>query len=53
MFHEGFPNFLKSDVTKVVGLLPHGTYSNVTIGISDDFIQSYQDNNVIRFPYRI
>ena len=53
MFQEGFPNFLRNDVTKVVGLLPHETYSNVTIGISEDFFQCYQDNNVIRFPYRI
>jgi hypothetical protein len=53
MFQDGFPNFLRDDVTKAVGLIPHKTYSNVTIGVSQDIIKYVQDNNLISFPYRI
>ncbi|WML51673.1 hypothetical protein RCG17_19865 [Neobacillus sp. PS3-12] len=50
MFQDGFPNYMRDDVTKAVRLIPHKTYNN---GVSKDNIQYYQDNNVIRFPYRI
>lgn len=53
MFQEGFPNYLSVDVTKIIELLPKKTYSNVNIGMSEDVIQYFQDDNVIRFPYRI
>ena len=52
MFQEGFPNYLGDDVTKVVGMIPHKTYNNVTNGVSEDTIQYFQDYKVIRFPYR-
>lgn len=53
MFHNGFPNDLKDDVTKVIGLIADKTYNNLTIDVSQDFIQYHQYNRVIRFPYRI
>ena len=53
MFDNGFPNDLKNDVTKVVGLVADRTYNNVIIDDSQDFIQYQQGNEVIRFPYRI
>jgi hypothetical protein len=53
MFQEGFPGDLREDVTKVVGLMPNKTYNNITIEASQDIIQYFQDNKVIRFPYRI
>lgn len=53
MFHNGFPADLKNDVTKIVGLITKKTYNNVTIDVSEDFVQYCQDNEVIRFPYRI
>lgn len=52
MFQDGFPNYLRDDVTTVVGKIPHKTYNNVTIGVSEDTFQYFQDNKVIRFPYR-
>jgi len=52
MFQEGFPNCLRDDVTKVVGMIHQKTYNNVTIGVSEDTIQYFQDNKMIRFPYR-
>mgnify|MGYP005606914777 FL=1 len=52
MFQEGFPSCLRDDVTKVVGMIHQKTYHNVTIGVSEDTIQYFQDNKVIRFPYR-
>ncbi|WP_314590949.1 hypothetical protein [Paenibacillus terrigena] len=53
MFQDGFPNLLRDDVNKAVELILHKTYSNVTIGVSQDIIQYFQDNKEIRFPYRI
>jgi hypothetical protein len=53
MFHDGFPNYLRDDVTKAFRLITYKTYNNVTIGVSEDNIQYFQDDNVIRFPYRI
>jgi len=53
MFRNGFPNHFRDDVTKAVGIIPQKTYNNVTIGVSQDSIQYFQDDNVIRFPYRI
>lgn len=53
MFLEGFPNYLRDDVTKTSELLPKKTFNNVNIGMSEDLMQYFQDNNVISFPYRI
>lgn len=53
MFQDGFPSNLRYDVPKVVGLIPLKTYSNVGIGTSEQTIQYFQDNDVIRFPYRM
>ena len=44
---------IREDVTTAVGMIPHKTYNNVTIGMSEDTIQYFHDNTVIRFPYRI
>jgi hypothetical protein len=54
MFQESFPNHLKDDVTKVVGLLTDQTSKNVfTDNISPDSVQYIQDTNFIQFPYRL
>ncbi|QMV41314.1 hypothetical protein [Cohnella cholangitidis] len=53
MFQDGFPNFLSDDVKQAMGLIPHKTFNNINIGMSQDIIQYSKDNNVIRFPYRI
>ncbi|SES44591.1 hypothetical protein [Psychrobacillus sp. OK032] len=53
MFQDGFPIYLRDDVTTAVGMIPQKTYNNVTIDVSEDTIQYFQDNAVIRFPYRI
>ncbi|WP_019412658.1 hypothetical protein [Paenisporosarcina sp. TG20] len=53
MFQDGFPNNLRDDVTKVIGLIPQKTYNNVTIGETQDTVEFFQDDNVIKFPYRI
>ncbi|USK68523.1 hypothetical protein [Peribacillus asahii] len=53
MFQDGFPNNLRDDVIKVIGLIPQKPYNNVTIGESQDTVEYFQDDNVIKFPYRI
>lgn len=52
MFQDGFPKHLNEDVTTVVGMIPHKTYNHVTIAVSEDTIHYFQNNTVIRFPYR-
>ncbi|PKR78775.1 hypothetical protein CEY16_03200 [Halalkalibacillus sediminis] len=52
MFHDGFPINLRDDVTKIVKLISQKTNNNVTIGVSEDTVEYFQDNNVIKFPYR-
>ncbi|MEG0472482.1 MAG: hypothetical protein RR588_09120 [Solibacillus sp.] len=52
MFQDGFPSYLKDDVTTVVGLILNTTDDNLMIGVSEDTIQYFQQNKVIRFPYR-
>jgi hypothetical protein len=53
MFGEGFPSYLRDDVAKVVRLIPQKTNNNVSIGFSQEFIQYFQDKDLIKFPYRI
>lgn len=53
MFHDGFPDDLRNDGAKVVGLIPMKTYNNVSVGITDENIQYTQKNVVIKFPYRM
>ena len=53
MFQDGFPNNLRDDVSKVVRLIPIKTYSNVSIGTSEQTIQYSQDSVEIKFPYRM
>ncbi len=52
MFRDGFPNNLRDDVTKVIGLILQKNHNNVTIGESQDTVEYFQDDNVIKFPYR-
>lgn len=52
MFQDGFPINLRDDVTKIITLISQKTI-NVTIGESQDFIEYFQDEKVIKFPYRI
>ena len=51
MFHHGFPDYLRDDVTEAVGMITR--YNNATADVSEETIQYNQDNRVIRFPYRI
>jgi len=53
MLQDGFPNNLRDDVIKVMELLDQQTYNNVTIGESQETVEYYQENKVIKFPYRI
>ncbi len=53
MFQDGFPSDLGNDVFKVVQLIPHKTYGNVSIGTSEQTIQYSQNNISIIFPYRM
>jgi len=41
LINDGFPNDLKDDVSKVVGIVPLKTYSNINIGISKQNIKYY------------
>lgn len=53
MFSEGFPQSLLSDVKQVIALMPRKTYSNVSIGVSEQTISYTLSGNDIRFPYRV
>lgn len=53
MFENGFPRNLMDDVTKAVEQIPLKTYCNVTIGVSEQTIEYYQNSAVIKFPYRV
>ncbi|MFJ7973653.1 hypothetical protein [Psychrobacillus sp. NPDC096389] len=52
MFQDGFPNYLRKDVSIVSGMVLYENH-NTKIDVSEDSIQYYQDNTWIRFPYRI
>lgn len=52
MFQDGFPNYLRDDVSIVSGMILYENH-NAKIDVSEDSIQYYQDNIWIRFPYRI
>jgi hypothetical protein len=53
MFHDGFQINLRDDVTKIIKLISQKTYNDVTIGESQDVVEYFQDDNEIKFPYRI
>ncbi|MFJ5771666.1 hypothetical protein [Psychrobacillus sp. NPDC093180] len=53
MFKEGFPNYLRDDVSITVGMILHENFDHTKIDVSEENIQYYQDNTLIRFPYRI
>jgi len=53
MFQDGFPKYLRDDVTNVIGLIPKQTNNHVTLDESQETIEYFQDENVIKFPYRI
>nr|WP_205603791.1 hypothetical protein [Bacillus mesophilus] len=44
---------MRDDVSKVVKLISQKTNNNVTIGVSEDIVDYFQNNYVINFPYRI
>ena len=52
MLQQGFPNNLRDDVVKVIGLLPQKTYHNVAIDESQQTVEYFQGDQVIKFPYR-
>lgn len=53
MLQEGFPKYLRDDVTKVFNLISRNTYSDVTIGESTEIVEYSQGDDIIKFPYRI
>jgi hypothetical protein len=53
VFQDGFPINLENDVTKINKLISQKTYNHVTIGESQDVVEYFQDDNLIKFPYRI
>jgi hypothetical protein len=53
MLSDGFPSYLKDDVTKVVKLLTNKIFFNFTIKTSQDTVQYFQNGHIISFPYRI
>ena len=53
MFINGFPDELKNDVSRVMSLIPHSTYNNVSIGTSEEHIDCFLNGNLITFPYRM
>ena len=53
MFQGGFPINLRDDVTKIMNLISQNTYNNIAIGESQDLVEYFQDDHVIKFPYRI
>jgi hypothetical protein len=44
---------LRDDVTKIVNLISQKTNNNVIIGVSEDIVEYFQNDNLIKFPYRI
>ncbi|WP_226665188.1 hypothetical protein [Metabacillus litoralis] len=44
---------MKDDVNKINKLISQKAYNNITIGESEEIVEYFQDNNVIKFPYRI
>lgn len=53
MFQEGFPKYLRDDLSKMIGLIPIKTYSDISIGSSQQNVQYIQDGLNIEFPHRI
>jgi hypothetical protein len=53
MFHDGFPIDLRDDATKIMKLISEKTFNNVTDGGLQDIVEYFQDDNLIKFPYRI
>lgn len=53
MFQGGFPINLRDDVAKIIKQISQNTFNNVSIGESQDMVEYFQDNNMIKFPYRI
>lgn len=52
MFQDSFPKELNSDLQKVIEIIPKKTYNNVYIE-SEDTIEYYINNGVIKIPYRM
>ena len=52
MLQEGFPNNLRDDVSKIIGPLPQKTYNNVSMRESNQVVEYFQGDQVIKFPYR-
>ena len=53
MFQDGFPKYLRNEVSKAVNHIPLKTYSYVNRGTTEQSIEYIQESNLIRFPYRI
>ncbi|SES61899.1 hypothetical protein SAMN05216389_10158 [Oceanobacillus limi] len=41
------------DVNKISKLISQKSFNNVSIGVSRNILEYFQDNNGIKFPYRI
>jgi hypothetical protein len=53
MFQDGFPIFLRDEVSKVVKLIPVKTYSNIITDVSEQKNRYFLNGDVIEFPDRI
>ena len=53
MFYEAFPKELNSDLNEVLKVIPKETYNNVSIGCSENLIEYYLNQFIVKFPYRM
>lgn len=53
MFYKSFPEELNNDLQEVLKIIPKETYNNVSIGCSENGIEYYSNNNIIKIPYRM
>ena len=53
MFYEAFPKELYNDLQEVLKIIPKETYNNVSVGYSENEVEYYLNNVMIKIPYRM
>jgi hypothetical protein len=53
MFINGFPDELKNDASKVISLIPHRTYNNVSVGTTEQYNNYFLNGSLVTFPDRM
>lgn len=53
MLNEAFPQKLNNDLQEVLKMISKETYGNVSIDCSENVVEYYLNNIVIKIPYRI